>query len=237
MANDSMKRQTAVKIRISDINESRYVKATGEWEPNYLLTPYKTRVSRVNIVGSVIDSDANNFTIDDGSGKLSVRSFEELTYKPPLGEVIILIGRPREFSNEIYVVPEIIRPITKNKEKWIELRVLELKRLYDGKAREVPTEHPETESEPQIQEEPAQKTEVAEEKIEDEQPKENGESKNIFDEVIKTIKATDQGDGADMEEIIEKTGFDEKDVENVINNLLMDGEAFEIRPGRLKLLD
>ncbi|MGM5481829.1 MAG: hypothetical protein ACQESF_00055 [Nanobdellota archaeon] len=241
MVNDGFKRQTAVKIKVQDIKESRYIKANGDWEPNYILTPYNTKASRVNVIGSVIsESEGNSFSIDDGSGQITVRSFEELNYPPKMGEVILLVGRPREFSEEIYIVPEIIKAIEKNKEAWAELRKLELEKLYKGLKREVPSETPVINEEniPGI-EENAKEEKIesnTKEPIEEENTnKEN--TKNTFDLVIKTIKEIDTGEGADMEEIIEKTGIDEKEVENIINNLLMDGEAFEIRPGKLKLLD
>lgn len=245
MANEGVKRQTAVKIKISDLKESRYVKATGEWEPNYILTPYNTKVSRVNLLGTVINEEENNFTIDDGSGNITIRSFEEPPYKPAMGEVLTIIGRPREFSEETYIVPEIIKPITNNKEKWIELRKLELDKLYKGMKKETPVEVPQKEPAPVQEQAPNNKEnpeepvspakEAAEEEVVPEQPAQTGT--NVFDTVLNTIKEIDTGDGADMEKIIENSGLDEKDVENVINNLLMDGEAFEIRPGRLKLLD
>ncbi|MCK5854229.1 MAG: hypothetical protein KAG56_03340, partial [Sulfurovaceae bacterium] len=57
--------------------------------------------------------------------------------------------------------------------------------------------------------------------------------KNNIDpeEVIKQIKILDKGDGADYEDVLNKV----KD-EKMIQMLLEDGEIFEIKPGKLKLL-
>ncbi|MFW6014060.1 MAG: hypothetical protein ACOCQG_02705 [Candidatus Nanoarchaeia archaeon] len=218
MANEGAKRQTAVKIPLSEIANSRYVKAGGEWEPNYIITPAEIKASRINIIGAIIEKDSNNqFIIDDGSGRITVRSFEEPAYFPEVGEVVVLIGRPREFSGQIFIAPEIIKPIKKNKEKWLELRRLELNKQY--KANNVGPQNTSEKEEAAITEEV------------------KSEGSNIFDKVVESIRAQDTGEGAEMEKIIEHCGESEKDVENVINNLLMDGEAFEIRPGKIKLLD
>ena len=50
---------------------------------------------------------------------------------------------------------------------------------------------------------------------------------------LKLIHTLDHGDGADMDEVVEKLG---SDGEEVIKRLLMAGEIFESKPGRLRLL-
>ena len=74
-------RQIAVKLRISEIKEGDYVMEEG-WKPNYLLTKKGEKVSRVNLMGVVLDKEESgsmfNLVLDDGSGKIIVRSFEEI---------------------------------------------------------------------------------------------------------------------------------------------------------------
>ena len=81
MAEQYQERQVAVKVKIKEINEGSYVVEEG-WKPNYLLTKSGKRVSRANIVGVVLDKEERgaiaNLVLDDGSGKIVVRSFEEI---------------------------------------------------------------------------------------------------------------------------------------------------------------
>src|SRR3989338_5030302 len=114
----SQKRQIAHKIRINDILRGKYVKEEGEWSPNYVLTGEK-KVSRVNLMAVVVSKDGmersghSNLIIDDGSGKISIRSFEGNNNfdKVKVGDLIMVVGRPREYSNEKYVVSEILKKI------------------------------------------------------------------------------------------------------------------------------
>lgn len=235
MADAPVKRQTAVKIRINDLNNSNYVKAEGDWQPNYLLTPHNTKISRINLLGTVIETDENSFTIDDGTGQIVARSFEELPVRPNTGDVVVVIGRPREFDG-IYIVPEIVKIIQSKQKEWIELRKLELKKLYQSIEKTEQTEKISQPVENKISDEKEEKIEK-ENTEQEEHQKAQGLENKTFDIIMQTIKKMDDGDGADMENIITESGLSEEEVENVVNNLLMDGEAFEIKPGRLKLLD
>lgn len=269
----SAKRQTAIKIWIKDILASKYIKAQGEWDPNYILTPHEKEVSRVSLMGIVVADDSNEsntiLTIDDSSGKISLRSFEKIPQEFNLGQIVLVIGRPREFGNELYVMPEIIK-VLENK-NWLELRKLELEKLYghmpsiepreevvmvektpnpEEVASEVPQKQEVIEEsvepiEEPVNEEPKTKENLAYEDLMDEIKKEQDAAKEEasqpsekpFDKIMDTIRSIDSGDGADIDEVISESGIEESKAESIINNLLMDGEAFEIKPGKLKLLD
>ena len=49
------------------------------------------------------------------------------------------------------------------------------------------------------------------------------------------IKEVDAGQGADTQEIITKLNVE--DAESIITKLLEQGEVFEIKPGKLKILE
>ena len=128
--NDASKRQVAYKVRIADILNNRYIKEEG-WLPNYVSVG-DMKVSRANLLGVIVSKAAQegakdvasyDFILDDGSGRISLRFFESVQ---PLdvGDMVIVIGRPREFGTERYVVPEIVKKVTDP--KWVELRKLEL---------------------------------------------------------------------------------------------------------------
>ncbi|MFW6383474.1 MAG: hypothetical protein ACOCZQ_02420, partial [Nanoarchaeota archaeon] len=214
MADAPVKRQTAVKIRINDLNNSNYVKAEGDWQPNYLLTPHNTKISRINLLGTVIETDENSFTIDDGTGQIVARSFEELPVRPNTGDVVVVIGRPREFDG-IYIVPEIVKIIQSKQKEWIELRKLELKKLYQSIEKTEQTEKISQPVENKISDEKEEKIEK-ENTEQEEHQKAQGLENKTFDIIMQTIKKMDDGDGADMENIITESGLSEEEVENVV---------------------
>lgn len=121
------KRQTATKTSIKDITFGKYVQEEG-WTPNYILTETGKKITRVNIIASVVakSSDMNYHTlnIDDSTAEISIRSFESNFDEYKVGDIINIIGKPRQFGNEKYLMPEIIKKITDI--GWIAIRKKEL---------------------------------------------------------------------------------------------------------------
>ena len=120
-------RATAKKIRIKNILDASSIK---ENEINYFLTN-NDKISRVNIVATiisdpVISSSFCQTTVDDGSGQIKIRNFDNKNFfgNIKIGDAIWIIGKPRQYNEEKYILGEIIKQI-KNK-KWCELRNLEL---------------------------------------------------------------------------------------------------------------
>lgn len=217
------KRQIAYKIRVGKITEGDYVKESG-WLPNYILILGK-KVSRINIIGVLVNVNDNGqeFMLEDKSGRIIIRSFEDNDYGVKIGDIVLVIGRPREFNNERYVVPEIVRFVDRN---WLRLRELELcsqEEIFNGNNCENKclnnnlTNNVENIAKSPIREENTKEAII----------------KSVIDpeDVMKQIKLLDQGDGADYEELLAKIG-DEK----IIKMLLEEGEIFEIRPGKIKIL-
>lgn len=201
---DNYQRQIAYKVRIRDILSGRYVKQEG-WEPNYVLAEDGRKLSRVNIIATVISADGNSAAVDDGSGSINLRAFEAEgpLSRISIGSIVLIIGRPREYSNELYLLPEIIKDI--QDKKWVKVRQLELE------------DKPKAPVQPEVIERPvsAQQSQI--------------------EKVYALVKELDQGDGADSEQVIAKSGIER--AERVISNLLMEGEIFESSPGKLKVLD
>jgi len=113
------KRGIAHKINVKNILTKPYVVQEG-WEPNYLDMGIK--VSRVNIIGVITHAD-ENYKLEDESGEVMLKSFEPLPQTAAVGDVVIVIGRPREYNNERYVAPETIQKIDA---KWLQVRKNEL---------------------------------------------------------------------------------------------------------------
>ncbi|MBU1976562.1 MAG: hypothetical protein KKA62_01260 [Nanoarchaeota archaeon] len=121
-------RHTAVKSTIKNILLSDYIQE-NEDNLNYILTPNKETVFRVNVMAVIVNKEKQgsitNFLIDDGTGKIILRSFEEdqKINLLDIGNLILIIGRVRIYNQEKYLSPEIIK---KTRPLWLKLRSLEL---------------------------------------------------------------------------------------------------------------
>lgn len=124
------KRHIAFKVNARDLLEGRYVKEEGEFSPNYVMVG-NLSVSRLNFIGVIVakdirdDKNFRSLIADDGTGKISVRSFEPgIIDKFEIGNVVRVVGRIREYMQERYIVPEIIKTVD---QRWLKFRKLELK--------------------------------------------------------------------------------------------------------------
>ncbi len=220
---EQISRQTAYLVGIDEIHPSQYTKSEGEWDPNFL-TIRGLKVSRVNIIGVVISvsEDKNTFSVDDGTGNISVRIFDSnsLQVSLEIGDIILIIGRPREFNEEKYIVPEIVKHI--QDEIWLEIRKKQLEKLR----KEIPPQQ-ERIVEP-IKEAP--KTEAV---VEKEETVVEEETTTEADKVFSLIKKLDSGEGVEIEEIIKQ----HPEAEKIVNSLLQEGEIFEVKPGKVKVLE
>ena len=127
-----------------------------------------------------------------------------------VGDPINIIGRLREYNNERYIIPEIVKKV--DDPHWELVRKLELLKLY-GKPNKI---------------EKRQDVVLSEEVIE--------EVNNKREFLINLIGKFDDGEGVNVEKVIEASGLVRDDVEKVIVELLKEGEIFEIKPGILKII-
>lgn len=200
----SIKREIAKKCKIKDLDKGRYVKREG-WEPNYFETEYG-RVSRVNMIGFIVGKDEQSLLFDDGTGTIPLRSFEELKkIKQEVGTLVLVVGKPRSFNEQSYIMPEIIKTI--QNPKWMIHRKKELELRKKIRIQETP---------------------LKEEKL-DEKPKES-----LIDTIMSKIIQLDQGNGVRISDVIE--GFNITQGNKEINNLIEQGEIFEIKPGIVKII-
>jgi RPA family protein len=208
---EQQKRQIAYRLKISDIISGTYVKEEG-WIPNYIISNNK-KISRVNIIAIVIskieEGPYSGLVVEDFSGKISVREFGEAKTIPKInvGDAVIIIGKIREFSNAKYIVPEIIRKISDL--RWLEIRKNELGT--------------------------DQKTEEFVEEVLDESEEVVIAEKEEDNDLISLIKKLDKGDGADVSEIIRLSDVD--NAEKAIQSLIKNGDVFEVKAGKVKVLD
>ncbi len=203
------KRVIAKKVFVSDILNSTYIKKTG-WEPSGILTRYG-EVSRVDMMGVVVSlsKDENTLILDDGTGNILCRFFDNagLLEKTKLGDLVNIIGRPRELNDSRYVFPEIMKQI--EDKRWYKARQMEL--MLQGKKGAIKL--------------PVETKSNTEENIEI----------GPYQQVLNTIAILDKGNGVDIQEIINHVKI--KDSERIINSLIEEGEIFEISPGIVKVLE
>jgi RPA family protein len=225
-------RQTAYIVGLDEVDSSEYIVSEGEWDPNYLLIR-GFKVSRVSIIGVIIAVEheaekIRSFTIDDGRSSIVVRVFEsEKIPSLEIGDIVLVIGRPRIFNGEKYLVPEIVKEI--KDAGWIEVRKKDLERLA-GKdiIKKTPKKEEEVIQEPQKSYDKTDENMVVEEIASEEEMSE-------ADEIISLIRKFDFGNGADIEELIKHSKS--KNAEKLIMSLLAEGEIFEIKAGRVKVLE
>lgn len=213
-----IKREVATKTKIKEIIGGKYIKEEG-WKPNYILTLDGNIITRVNLIGTIIsnptiEENNQNLTLDDGSGKVMLRSFENgvLLSKCVLGDVINVIGKPREYLGSKYIIPEIIKKIKNN--KWLEVRKKELE-----------IKEKQNINKPKTKE--TKKEESFEEMVVEEE--------NDTDKIISLIKELDGGGGVLIDEVIEKS--QNQCSEKIINSLIEQGDVFEVQPGKIKILE
>lgn len=103
-------RQVARHVWVAEVLSGQYEEKKG-WEPNVLHTG-RGPVSRVNIIGSLVSHDGQT-VLDDGTGQVSLRAFEDIPglSVAKVGLMVLVVGRPRKYGDQVYVIPEIIREV------------------------------------------------------------------------------------------------------------------------------
>lgn len=138
---ETIKRNIAYKLRIGDILVGKPITNGDRFS---FLELGDRKIIRVNIIGNIIDrydstGDKNYsfLTLDDGSGQIKIKAFGdsiESVKDINQGQTVVLIGLLRYFNNEIYVSPEIAKPV---QTEYLLVRKLELEK---NKSSEKPTE-------------------------------------------------------------------------------------------------
>jgi RPA family protein len=129
---DQYKRNIAYKYRIGDI---LLAKPIFDKDKFIYLELGEKKISRVNVIGNIVDKyDSEGekqysfFTLDDGSGQIKLKIFGEdsLKFKGVIqGQTVAVIGTIRNWNNETYIQPEIIKELDP---KYLLLRKLEIEK-------------------------------------------------------------------------------------------------------------
>jgi len=134
MADQQFKRNIAYKYRIGDLLLGKPIFNTDTQRFSFLELGDK-KIVRVNLIGNIIekyDSEGEKkysfFKADDGSGQISLKVFGDDVEKFSglnQGQTVTIIGTLRNFNNETYISPEIIKEVDT---KYLLIRKLELEK-------------------------------------------------------------------------------------------------------------
>ncbi len=234
---EQQRRQTAYKVWISDLMNNEYIQQQGEWEPNYVQIRDK-KVSRINLIAIIVEKYDNEektystVTIDDGSDNIQLKAWKEdikIFESVKVGDIVSIIGRIKSYNETRYIVPEIVRSL--DNPKWLEVRKLELTKEYgvQKESSEKPIGQTSGNNEmemPKIQEE------VIINESSEEVPKENNRQK-----ILDIIEKESTEEGIDIIAVVEKSGIEEESANLLVQELLKEGEIFEIKKGTVKIIE
>ncbi len=96
------------KIEVFEFDDQKFFKFRGQ------------PLHKIHILGTVIRKFVGKsqnekkyavITIDDGTGTINVKQWveTEVVERAEFGEIVDVMGKPREFQGEIYLSPEIIK--------------------------------------------------------------------------------------------------------------------------------
>lgn len=206
-------RLTAHKVWVSDLVNSPYIKTSGEFESNYVEIKEK-QVSRVNLIGTIVnksETDDKNYVslvLDDGTEQIRIKAWREdvkILEKFSIGECVLVIGKVKNYNDETYIIPEIIKKINVN---WELARKLELLKNYGR-----PAEHKfvhESKEEPSIVEEIT------------------FSSSNLRNDVLNLIERYEEKLGITLEELKTELHKSIKEIYDVVEELIKEGQVYNI---------
>ncbi len=144
MPEDQFKRHIAYKFRIGELLLG---KPAMDGDRFSFLELGDKKIVRVNVIGNVVDkydSEGDKkysfLTLDDGSGQIKLKSFGDDVEKLKnlnQGNTILVIGVLRNFNNETYISPEIIK---EQDPKYLLVRKMEIEKEKSKNAKPVARE-------------------------------------------------------------------------------------------------
>lgn len=203
-------RLIAYKIWLNYLKEENFVNKTQDFESNYISVGDK-QISRINIISNVVSKfqseDGNYFaiTIDDSSAQVRLKTWREDTKilnNINVGDIVLVIGKIRNYNDEIYILPEIVKKVSINDEL---LRRLELIKEYG-----LPKE--------------SEILEESEPKIEYEEI--NFNSNNLKNQLLNLIEKNEEDLGITLEEIKIQLHSDLVSINKILEELLKEGQIY-----------
>lgn len=232
-----VQRLPAKKVRICDIVDGRFFYGSKEgMKPSYVITSLGMKVSRVNIVGIVIDkfiSEDGNYaslTLEDGTESIRVKGFREkvsLLEEIKKGDTVLVVGKVKEYNGEKYVNLEVVRKVDVNYETLRKLELakdLESWKMLVERIRKDLKEMPEEEVKRRYGLEDDVIEAIRESKVE----------ADYKTKLLEIISKLDEGDGVEISKLFEVVSLPESTVEKVLDELITEGLVYQPTPSKLK---
>lgn len=108
-----MERETAVHAWITELTSGSFTQE--EDGPSSVLLQNGTTIGKARIYGIAVSTE--ELVVDDGTGSILVRTFEK-QFNVKIGDPVLVIGKPRIYQEQCYILGEIVKKIDT---KWLEI--------------------------------------------------------------------------------------------------------------------
>lgn len=109
-----VERETAINVWITELVSGSFTQQ--EDGPSSILLQNGKTIGKARIYGIAVSTE--ELIVDDGTGSILVRTFET-PFNVKIGDPVLVIGRPRMYEEQCYILGEIVKKIDK---KWLEIR-------------------------------------------------------------------------------------------------------------------
>jgi len=239
-------RQTTKVARIFDLVKGEYVRKEG-MEPSYILTNLGEKISRTKIVGTIVDkfmSDDGNYssiTIDDDTDAIRAKAFKEdadFFEEFDIGDHVMLIGKVREYNDENYIIPEILKRVDHNYTNYHKLKILK-GLTKEKKINELVKEKWDKfadldELKKYMKKKHGIKEEEIEGILESLGDKEEKKEKDYKPMLLELIDKLDEGKGVTFKNLLKESDLEDDIFQEAVNELLAEGICYEPKPGVIK---
>jgi RPA family protein len=241
-------RQPALKLHISDITKGRFEQSEG-LKPAYILTQKGRRVGRARMLATIVnwwqsqDKTLTVITLDDGTDTIRVKAFGTVAFdKFKLGDIIELVGKPKYYNSELYIVPEVAWYTDTNSELLRELELRQQSREWEQKRQTVLMYAKQTSDLMELKklcEEMGISAEDVEAILESQelQPEQEPGKEEMKSRILSTIESLDKGEGCSYGDLLTNSSVPEVTLDTLVQELLDDGTCFEPRPGKIRRVE
>ncbi len=188
---------------------------------NKALTIEGKKIHRVRLLGEVKNISVSTILSFELDG-VTIKDFEKKAENDiSMGDFVDVIGRVGEYEGSKYVSLEVYKKRNMDREKWRELRSIEIEKTR---------RYMENEDNILSDSENIDNSSIADDVLEDIYGNEQIDKKDII------LKAIDEAEELSYEELLNKTGIDEKELDNILEELIEDGEIYEPKLGTYRIL-
>ncbi len=224
------KRMTAIRASIADVIDGEFIK---DPDSSYVISPFGVQIRRAAFVAFVVRTYSKpgefaSITLDDGTETIQAKAWSTDRRKVDLlsavenNKLVLLIGRIKQYNDDVYVDPEIIREVSDPNLMTLHLLLRYQTILSQTGVHYSPASEPQmTLSEPAVSE------------LGTSEPSEY--SGPLIRQILKFIKQHGSVNGVSIDEIIDffmERGFEKDDIQMKVLDLQDREEIEEVGIGK-----